>query len=112
MKNLKERLLSLNSGVEFMEGRDKKEIPLNVQLTVENYDYLQGEDGDFAVIIFKEDKDNFYFGSSVSTKKLKLIDDNFNEDEINQMLENSEIIVEFSERKSKNKRKYTDMKFI
>lgn len=99
--------------IDFMVGRKKGEEhpPLKQVLTIENYDFLQGENGEYAVVIFKEDKENFYFMGSVVTEKLKKVDNALLPSEKDEMLSLG-IEVVFEQVTSKSKRKYMDVIFF
>lgn len=98
--------------IDFMVGREKGEtVPTKALITITNYDYLQGDNGDYAVVIFKEDPKHFYFMGMVVTEKLKAID--------NALLpsEKEEILVDgiecvFDQKTSKNKKRYMDVTFF
>lgn len=99
--------------IDFMVGRDKAEhnLPLNKLVTIENYDYLPGDNGEFAVVIFKEDNQHFYFMGSVVTDKLKKIDDALLPSEKDEILEDG-IECVFLQKTSKSKRTYMDVIFF
>lgn len=109
--SLKEKALAMNQGkkgIEFMQGRTKGELIeiLDVVVTITDYEFLDGTDGEYAVFIIKEDNDKFYFGGSVLTRDLK----EFTEEEKNEVKEKG-LPVKFSNKKSKNKRNYTGVEF-
>ena len=108
--SLREKAESMNSGkgIEFMEGRTKgnAESLQGKVVTIRDYAFITGTDGEYVVFIIDEDEKAFYFGGKVLTDNMK----GFTEDE------HSEIIAEglparFDTRKSKNKRNYTSVEF-
>lgn len=113
MSVLKNKLLSLNTSLPFMEGRDKgdlKEI-LNTEVKVNAYGFLKDENGDYVVFSIQGTDNLFFFGGQVITHKFKAIEELFNSNEIEQLLmEGINIILR--ERKSKNGRTYTELEFI
>lgn len=71
-----------SQGVPFMDGRDRGDINdlVNEDLHVEDYGYIRGKKGEYAVIAFREYPKNFYFGGMVLTDILHRIDrDNMKE---------------------------------
>jgi hypothetical protein len=106
--SLKDKAKKQNGAVvEFMEGREKaEEIPSKKLLTIENFDFLPavdektGEKKEFAVIIFEEDTENFYFGGSVITDKLKGLKAEMTEEDWEEM-NNNGIPVIFEKKASK-----------
>ena len=107
--NLKELAKGMNAGkgIEFMEGRNKGEADelLDRTVTIRNYDFINGENGEYAVFIIDEDEENFYFAGSVLTDNLRQLE-----------AHKEEIIAEglptkFTQRKSKAKRNYTAVEF-
>ena len=73
--DLKEMAKGMNAGkgIEFMEGRNKGEAEelLDRTVTIRNFDFINGENGEYAVFIIDEDEENFYFAGSVLTDNLK-----------------------------------------
>lgn len=112
MKTLKERLLSeMSNGLPFMEGKEKLDNILDEVLTVNEYGFLSGDDGEFIVYTTKEYPNNFFFGGSVLTERFKHIESVFTEDEIAELL-NEGITIKLVQKKSKNKRIYVAVEFI
>ena len=65
-----------NEGVPFMEGRekgDKAEI-LGKPLHIEDFGFINGQDGKFAVMLFSEIPDKFFFGNSIVTEMLQAVE--------------------------------------
>lgn len=78
---------SLNNagGIEFMDKRTKGDAATLIgrTVTILDYGFIKSNDGgDYAVFIVKEDDDNFYFGNSVLTDKLHMVDNAGRKDEI------------------------------
>lgn len=108
---LKERLLNeVNNGLPFMVGREKDVIELGKIITIKDYGFLTGEDGDFICFIDEQNDGKYFFGGSVLTEKFKQIELAFTEDEIKELL-NMGIEIVCSEKKSKNNRKYISVDF-
>ena len=65
-----------NKGIPFMEGKDKGSLRdmIDRPLHIEDFGFINGQDGKFAVILFAEDSDNFYFGNSIITEMLEQVD--------------------------------------
>ena len=74
---LKEKMLKMNNneGIKFMSERTKGDIHelIGQKVTIKDYDFLTGDNGDYVVFIVDEIKDSFYFGGSVLTNNLKAL---------------------------------------
>jgi len=107
---LKQKALELNSGIEFMQGRDKGEVSslLGAVVTIKNYDWLTDtkSKNEYLVFVIDEDDKNFYFGGQVLSEKFSKFDD---EDKQELITEGLPTIL--FERKSKNGREYVDCTF-
>lgn len=102
------------SGLPFMEGKEKIEVKgniLNTTLTVDDFGFLEGEEGEYVVIALKEYPNNFIYGSSVVTQAFKTLDEKFNVDQKAFLLEKG-LTFKLTEMLSKNKRKYTKIVFF
>lgn len=102
------------SGLPFMEGKEKLEVKgdiLNNVLTVDDYGFLEGEEGEYVVIALKEYPNHFIYGSSVVTQAFKTLDEKFNDEEKEFLLEKG-LTFKLNEILSKNKRKYTKIIFF
>lgn len=110
---LKIQELGNGSIIDFMVGREKAthSIPNRQLLTITNFDFLNGDNGDYAVVIFKEDEKHFYFTGSVVTDKLHKIKDNMLPHELEELLTNG-IECVFEQKVSKNKFRYCDITFF
>lgn len=76
--NLREKVRSFKKeGIKFMEGREKGDLSdlFDRVVTVRDYDFISGDDGEYLVFIVDEDKNNFYFGGSVLTNDFKQFDE-------------------------------------
>lgn len=111
-KELFGRLGKLNNdgGIDFMEGRDKGLIVLNQTVIINNFAFIKGDDGPYVVFTLKDNDDEFFFGSSVVTKKFQEVEKMFDEEELSVLL-GMGIPVRFEERTSKRNRKYINMLF-
>lgn len=108
--SLKEKMMRLNSneGIPFMKDRTKGEIKeiLDKNVTIKDFDFITGNDGEYVVFIIDEVKDTFYFGGSVLTNNLKMLSDEEKEE-----VKREGLPVYLYEAKSKNNRKYVGAKF-
>lgn len=107
--DLKEMAKGMNAGkgIEFMEGRNKGEAEelLDRTVTIRNFDFINGENGEYAVFIIDEDEENFYFAGSVLTDNLRRL-----VPAKEQVIEKG-LPTKFTQRKSKAKRNYTAVEF-
>ena len=101
----------MSNNIPFMDGREKGDQILNEELTIIDYGFLTGEDGEFIVYITREHDDLFFFGGSVMTEKFKELESVFTEDEMSELMEMG-ITIKLVEKKSKNKRKYVAVELI
>jgi hypothetical protein len=102
------------SGLPFMEGKEKLEVKgeiLNKVLTVDDYGFLEGEEGEYVVIALKEYPQHFIYGSSVVTQAFKTLEEKLNEEE-RAFLINQCLTFKLTEVVSKNKRKYIKIVFF
>ena len=109
--SLKEKAMSMNSGkgIEFMEGRTKGETEELLTLgtvTIRDYAFIEGTEGEYAVFVVDEIKDEFFFGGSVITQNLR----SFSEEE-HEEVKSEGLPVKFEQRKSKAKRNYIGVEF-
>ena len=67
----------VRKGIPFMEGREKGNLRdlLGKELHIEDFGFINGKDGKFAVMMFAEDADKFYFGNSIVTEMLETVDE-------------------------------------
>lgn len=111
MSRLLDYLQNKTKQITIMEGREKRELKelLGKNITINNFDFLSGTDGVYAVFTIKEDETGFYFSSSVLTDHLKGIEnEGLKEDVITEGLQ-----LQLEERKSKNSnRTYISVNFI
>lgn len=61
------------NGCELMQNRNKGDFDAVVGevLTVEDYQRLTGEDGNYYAVVFEEDADNFYLSGGALTEMLE-----------------------------------------
>lgn len=108
--SLREKAEAMNSGkgIEFMEGRTKGDTEelLGNTVTIRDYAFISGTEGEYAVFIVDEVKDKFFFGGKVITDNLK----GFTEEDHSELKE-SGLPTLFSQRTSKSKRKYISVEF-
>jgi hypothetical protein len=112
--SLKDKALQLNNngGVPFMEGRElNKDLPLNGTVTIVDYGFIKGDDGEYVVLALKEFPKNFFFGGSVISEKMLEIDKGITDDELKEIHEIG-LPVAFTKRKNKaGRREYTTCEF-
>lgn len=96
------------AGIPFMEGRNKQELFMlfDNPVHVEDYGFINGDDGDYAVFCVKEWPESFFFGNSVITDTFRQID----KDGMKNGISSVEMIC--YERASKKGRLYTAVKFV
>lgn len=108
-KSLKELAQSMTTILPFMEGKtkaDQKDL-IGEIVTIREYGFMAGDNGDFAVFTTDEYPDKFFFAGQVLTKHLKAIDDaGYHDDTVAEGLPTL-----FSVKKSKNKMIYTNVSF-
>lgn len=108
-KSLKERAKEFSVQLPFMDGRtkgDAKELVGQVS-TINNYGFLQGDNGAYVVFTVKERKDKFYFGGTVLTDQMEQLEAEGYRDEI----ETEGLPMLMTEKKSKNNRGYIAVEF-
>lgn len=99
-------------GIPFMDNSTKIDIPQGEKLTITDYGFIHGEDGDFAVLQFAEHKNSFAFGNSIITDNLKQMEQDFN-DKSDVLFALADVKVVFSKRKNKaGKREYMSVEFV
>ena len=102
------------SGLPFMDGREKLEITgevLNNILTVDDYGYLDGDDGNYVVISLREYPNHFIYGGSVVTDAFKKLEEKIGAENMAQLIQHG-LTFRLSELISKNKRKYIRISFF
>lgn len=115
MENLRGLVQEITaSGLPFMEGKKPLKVEgalFNNILTVADYGYLEGEEGEYAVISLQDYPNNFIYGSSVVTQAFKQLDEKLSADEREYVLGQG-LTFRLTEVISKNKRKYTKIAFF
>jgi hypothetical protein len=102
------------SGLPFMEGKEKLEVKgdvLNKTLTVDQYGFMEGEEGEYVAFTVKEFPNHFMYGASVVSEGFKKFDQKFNEEQ-KEMIMKHGLTILLGERKSANKRNYTTLTFF
>lgn len=113
---LKNKVKDLNGDIEFMLGRDKVEEGKGLEegktYNIKDWDYLNGDNGEYIVFIVDEDEKHFYFGGQIVTMKFKSLDSTCSEKEIEE-IKIEGLPVEFEKKVSKKtKSKYTNVRFF
>lgn len=100
------------SGLPFMEGLEKGETQeiLGQIVNVDEFGFMNGDDGEYVVFTIKENEDNFFFGSTVVTSAFKQLDANIQPEVLKEILELG-LPIKLTERQSKSKRKYIKVDF-
>ncbi|MGL5749024.1 MAG: hypothetical protein ACRCXT_00740 [Paraclostridium sp.] len=113
MKSLMDRLkLEMSNGLPFMEGREKADQILDLEITIKEFGFMDSEDGKYSAYIIEENDDCFYFGGTLLTERFTKITEVFNEKEIEE-LKAEGIKIKLTTKKSvKSKRPYTSVEFI
>ena len=107
--NLKDFTQSMVTVSPLMDGREKGDLDSikGVETTITDYDFVNGDDGEYVVFTTHENPQLFYFGSTVLTQQMRKIEDaGYHED-----VKKDGLPVKLYDRKSKNKRTYTDVTF-
>ena len=114
MKNLKDRAKEFSILLPFMEGKDKGDLNriVDTNVTIVEYGFLNstsddGSEKDYVCFMVKEDPQHFYFGGQVLTENMHELD----EDGFGDAIRKEGLPVQFSKKKSKNKREYTTVTF-
>ena len=94
-------------GIPFMDNRDKGDMHdiLDKPLHIEDFGFIQGDEGEYAVIALKEEPDTFYFCNSVITEMLQQVDKDDMRDELPKQ------VIKFELATSKKGREYFRFEF-
>lgn len=107
---LREKAEGMNSGkgIVFMEGRTKGEMEelLDRVVTIRDYAFINGTDGEYVVFIIDEEPKTFYFGGTVLTNNLKSL----TKEDYEELVEEG-LPTLLTQRTSKGKRKYIAVEF-
>lgn len=108
-KSLKERTKEFSTTLSFMEGRkkaDQKELVAQI-VTIRDFGFLTGDNGEYVAFIVDEHTDKFYFGGSVLTDQLRQLElEGYHESIVEEGLP-----MVLAERKSRNNRTYLNVVF-
>ena len=114
MSRLQERAKQFSILLPFMEGKEKGDIDRlqDTPVTIIDFGFLKdtddkGNDKDYVCFIVKEDPQHFFFGGQVLTENMHELEAEGYGDDIRK----EGLPVEFSKKKSKNKREYTTVTF-
>ena len=109
-KTLKERALEMQQQLPIMKDREKGETEelIGTIVTIDDYDFMNSENGPYAVFTVKEEDSKFYFGGQVLTEKLQ----EFTTDGFAEAIKVEGLPVVFSVKKAKKGgRSYTAVTF-
>lgn len=103
-KTLKEKAENLNSTIEFMDEREKGNTAdlVDQTVTIKDFDFLDGNNGEYVAFIIDEDPKCFYFGGTVLTEDLK----EFDQEGYKETIQSEGLPVLMTKRMSKNNRQY------
>lgn len=95
-------------GIPFMEGREKDKFDniLGRMLHVDDFGFIEGKDGQFAVVCFQEIPQKFYFANNIITEMLKEVQNDGMKSELRKQT------IVFDKRVSQNNRPYMSFKFV
>ena len=111
---LKARIKQITEmGLPLMDGKEQlnTEKILGQEVTVDDYGYLNGDNGEYVVITLKEYPNFFIYGASVVTQGFKELDSALTDDERIEILQEG-LTFMLTEKKSKNGYKYHKMTFF
>lgn len=109
MKSLRDKVKELSNTLPLMEGREKGDMDdlIDEIVTITDYGFMQGDDGNYVAFTIKEDKEKFFFGGMVLTGDMEILESDGYRSEI---IENGLPIL-LSNRISKSKRNYIACEF-
>lgn len=93
------------AGIEFMDGRDKGNLPIGVPVRIDEFAFLANEEGEYAVFTLQGTDSKFFFGNGIITETLKQV----RVDGMGEALRKVDVV--FEKRTSKKGREYTAMRF-
>lgn len=109
--SLREKTEGLNSGkgIEFMSDRTKGETDelIGRVVTIRDYAFIKGDNGEYVVFIIDENDDKFYFGGMVLTNNLKEL----SEEEHQELKQDGLPTLFKKQMNKKGKREYTSVEF-
>lgn len=106
--NLKAEVTS--EGIPFMSNRQLGQLAEGEVVTICDYGFINGDDGEYSVFITKEDTSKFYCGGMVLTNLFKSLD-NYTDEEIADVLSEG-IKITTEKTKSKKGRNYTKVTIL
>lgn len=111
---LKSRIKQITEmGLPLMEGKTQLNVEniMGEEVTVEDYGYLKGDNGEYVVLTLKEYPNHFMYGATVVTQSFKELDSALSVDERIEILQEG-LTFSITEKKSKNGYKYHKMTFF
>lgn len=108
-KSLKDRAKEFSVQLPFMDGREKGDVKelVGQDITITDYGFLSGDDGDYAVFITAQHAKKFFFGGQVLTDQLQQLEaEGYHEEIVAEGLP-----TRMTEKKSKNNRGYINVEF-
>ena len=96
-------------GIPFMEGRrlatkDEMKDLFGVVLSIKDYGFINGDDGEYTVFIVEDEDDLFYASGQVLTQDLHTLEEEIGEDNFKTAVREEGLEVLFGRKKSKNGR--------
>jgi len=109
-KSLKQKAQELSAPqLPIMEGRDKGDTDdlIGVVVTLRDFGFMSGDNGDYVVFIVDEEPKEFFFGGKVLTDDMQKMES----DGYHQMIVDEGLPMVLTKKKSKNKQTYTNVLF-
>lgn len=99
-------------GIPFMEGRTAGTLEVGRRYDINDFGFINGDNGEYVVVSVKDNDKEFFFGGMVLTQIMKDIQDNYSEDEVAAIMEEG-LPIQLDKVKSKtNKRTYTKVQIL
>ena len=104
-------------GIPFMEGRrlatkDEMKDLFGVVLSIKDYGFINGDDGEYTVFIVEDEEELFYASGQVLTQDLHTLEEEIGVDDFKTAVREEGLEVLFGRKKSKNGREYTTVKLF
>ena len=108
-KSLREKALEMQQQLPIMQGKEKGESEdlIGTIVSIDDFDFLNGENGEYAVFTIREDDSHFFFGGKVLSEKLKT----FQTEGYTDLIKIEGLPMVLSTKKSSKGRSYTAVTF-